>query len=217
MRGIPKFLLPMSSDTTLIEFHIRSALQAGYDQIYVTSQALYVPILKKQLIGASERIEIISLSSATSTMCETLLESNIDTAQFSRITVGLADTAYLGPDAGRVYRNLAASDESVNLALFKMRTDQMGKLGQVALDFSGKVTHIIDKDPNCAYPWIWGVADFKSDLFSNIDKSEAHIGISIERWMSEGITVAGVANDAQYYDCGTFNEYASYIQSIANA
>lgn len=216
MQGIPKFLLPINSNLTLIENHIQSALNAGYDQVYVVSQELYVPILEKQLAKFPNKVQINTLTKPTATMCETLITSQIETSKYSRITVGLPDTVYLGSDALEVYRNLISRKEPVILSLFKIRKDQIGKLGQLQLDGNNRVTDMRDKDPECSWPWIWGIADFDSKFFAEIREAEAHVGISIQRWMGEGIPVSGVKNDAEYYDCGTFDEYAKYIKASSS-
>ena len=46
MLGLPKFLLPASRESTLIELHCEAALLAGYDSVIVVTSPQYVFYLK---------------------------------------------------------------------------------------------------------------------------------------------------------------------------
>lgn len=215
MRGVPKYLLPANTSSTLVETHIRAGLKAGYDQIIII-----IPkeseVLLRNILGENDKVFIALLPEKTKTMCETLLlglsSSAWDDSDY--FTVGLSDTIFVGEEMSVIYEKLLSAQSRLTLGLFKMRDEQVEKLGQVVTDSFGGVIELADKQPIRISSYAWGLAKFQSDYLKRINISHAHIGISFKQWLQEGERIGTVTSNSSYYDCGTFSEYASYIRTL---
>lgn len=213
MIGLPKFMLPCSETETLIEKHCRGALAAGYDEVHIITRKEYWDLISTYFRKRSIPATIHSLDVDTTTMSETLKHSErfIPNLHSLSITVGLADTAFYGIDYLNIYKCLLDANSEYALALFVQREDQLGKLGQVEIDASGQVLAMRDKDKTCKFPFIWGIAKIPGDYFQSLDVKDAHIGIGIEKLLSQGFYVSGLSTGAEYFDCGTFSEYLKFL------
>lgn len=214
MLGLPKFMLPVSESETLIERHCRGATLAGYDEVHIITKQKYFNLIGSHIPERNIAAQIHILPHETKTMSETLKIGSgiIEDIRNASVTIGLADTAFHGTSYEHIYRNLIEDSADYTLGLFSIREDQFGKLGQVDTDSTGKVISMQDKTRDCRFPAIWGLAKVPGVMLSNLDISDAHIGIGIEKRVTEGIFVSGVMNAAEYYDCGTFSEYSKYIR-----
>ncbi len=213
MQGLPKFMLPANNSETLIEQHCLGARSAGYDEIHIVTRSRYLDFVKDFVLDHSLPVSVHGLPYETSSMSETLKIASqyINHIDESLVSVGLADTTFLGESHESIYRKLLKSDADFSLALFSIREDQFGKLGQVDLSFDGAVLDMKDKTLGCQYPLIWGLAKVPGSFLAGLDISDAHIGISIERVLTTRQQVFGFKTEAEYFDCGTFGEYVRYL------
>ncbi len=218
MLGLPKFMLPVSESETLIERHCRGAISAGYDELHVITRQKYFNLIESYFSDRRIDAHIHSLPHETETMSETLKIGSglIKDIVKSSVTIGLSDTAFYGASYEHIYRKLIEDSADHCLGLFSIREDQFGKLGQVDTDSMGKVLSMQDKNLSCTFPAIWGLAKVPGSMLMNLNISDAHIGIGIEKLLAKGEYVSGVMNQAEYYDCGTFGEYSKYIQRLQN-
>ncbi len=207
--ALPKFLLPINEKETLLASHINAALQAGFDRVLVIAREDHRSLLSEQLRG-EEAIDISYIEQETKTMCETLLVGIQNQNIQGRITVALSDSAVIGDPMTEIYSRIIMS-EGNSLTLFRPRSDQIGKLGQVEIDTDGKVINMIDKDESSQLPWVWGLSTFKKEFFDEVDAKDAHIGISAQKWVRRGVDFRGLTSTGIYFDCGTFSEYAKYL------
>jgi UTP-glucose-1-phosphate uridylyltransferase len=216
MLGLPKFMLPVSESETLIERHCRGAVSAGYDELHIITRQKYFNLIESYFSDRKIDAHIHSLPHETETMSETLKIGSglIKDIVKSSVTIGLSDTAFYGASYENIYRKLIEDSADYSLGLFSIREDQFGKLGQVDTDSKGKVLSMQDKNLSCIFPAIWGLAKVPGSMLVNLNISEAHIGIGIEKLVAKGEHVSGVMNQAEYYDCGTFSEYSKFIQRL---
>lgn len=213
MLGLPKFMLPVSDTETLLEKHCLGAKAAGYDEIHIITRRRYFDFIKDYVSDRNMPVLVHELPHETSTMCETLsiAAGLIDGIEDSSVSIGLADTTFYGEPHVEIYRRLLKTETDFLLALFHIRDDQFGKLGQVDLSSEGEVLMMKDKTPGCDYPLIWGIAKVPGSFLVGVDKSDAHIGISIEKIRAAGQKVYGFKTEAEYFDCGTFGEYGRFL------
>jgi hypothetical protein len=216
MMGLPKFLLPVNDTEVLIEKHCRGALEAGYDEVVVITRPVYAELLRGLFEKCNLEVGLLILEAPTLTMNQTLQNGLTATpGEYDNvsITVALADTVFLGEDYSAIYARLLNCKKDFVLGLFEVRSDQLGKLGQVDLDAGGAVVDIRDKTLDCAYPYIWGLAKFPGSTIKKINVDQAHIGISFEGWLHLGEEIASSVSNAKYFDCGTFTEYRNFLIS----
>lgn len=208
MRGIPKFLLPCSEAyMTLLEHHIE-ALLAVCDRVWVAVRPDFAPLVDILKI-ANDRVILVNL--VTSTMSETVLK----VAQISmadRFVVVMPDTFFLGEQP---YPFLAGLEKGMRVAAWTIRSDQIGKLGQVALDDTrSRVQDSRDKDPDCTFPFSWGAISFDRDSTRFISSETPHIGFMIPESLSAGELIEARVMAGSYFDCGTPSEYFSMLSHL---
>lgn len=216
MQGLPKFLLPYSQSELLIDKHISGALNAGFDFVIIIVKNLFFDLVSEHLIKYGDRVKLIRLESETKTMAESLLSGlkGFDFKKTDRLVVGLSDTALKVDSYHQLYEEIRHSKVALTLTLFPASPEQLGKLGQVLVGKDNAVLDIRDKDPFCKYPQFWGIASFQASFLRQIDKNDAHIGVSILRWLHEGHSVSALVTQIQYFDCGTFAEYKRFLVDI---
>jgi 2-C-methyl-D-erythritol 4-phosphate cytidylyltransferase len=217
MQGLPKFMLPISHNKTLIEMHCEAALKIGYNEVHIITRNTYRDLVLNYFSSKDVNVRVWSLLEETQSMSETLINGGqmIEGFDRSSVTIGLADTAFTGVSYEDVHSSLLASNQEIALSLFVPREDQKGKLGQVLLGEDSKVLDMVDKSLTCDYPYIWGIAKLPGWLMLKANREDAHIGIGIGKLVSGGTSVEGIINiGAKYFDCGTFSEYYSCLSEL---
>lgn len=206
MRGLPKFLLPSGvEDMTLLELHIKR-IASHSDEILIGINPIFFEIVDKanlNLHGA----KIIPLE--TNSMTETVLKL-VSLSPGSRFTVIMPDTVF---ESSESY-NFDILKSDLDLSLWKIRSDQYGKLGQVSVDSDGKVLDCVDKNPDCRYKFFWGAMTFNRKFLECLDIVFPHIGYGIVPALEAGLAVNSVILPGRYWDCGTPMEYVRYLKTI---
>lgn len=206
MRGLPKFLLPCGNlDESLLERHIRASLEVS-DLVWIATRPQYTPLLTTLGIQ-SDRVMVSA--SETQTMSQTV-RNITDFVESERFTVIMPDT-FFGGESPNTY--LAQSTDPLSLALWKIREDQKGKLGQVEISPEGTVTSHSDKNPDCQLPLAWGAMSFSKYLASMINVEDPHVGYLIDSALSKGYEIGASTVTGSYFDCGTPQEYRDLIAS----
>ena len=99
------------------------------------------------------------------------------------------------------------------LGLFKIRPEQLGKLGQCEIN-KDRVLSVVDKDPNCTFDYSWGVITWRGRYSKFIYDKDPHIGYSINPAIEDGAMIGYVVSDSEYYDCGTIDEYWEMVSTL---
>lgn len=206
MRGLPKFLLPSGvEDLTLLELHIKRIVSHS-DEIMIGINPIFFEIVNKaklNLCGA----KVIPLE--TKSMTETVLKL-ASKSTGSRFTVIMPDTVFESTES----YNFDTLTSDLDLSLWKIRSDQYGKLGQVLVDSNGKVLDCVDKNPDCTYEFSWGAMTFGRKFIECLNSSFPHIGYGIVPALESGLAVNSVILPGRYWDCGTPMEYVRYLKTI---
>jgi hypothetical protein len=209
MRGLPKFLLPCTEDyETLLERHINFMLESC--EVVLVPIRPHLSHLLESLNIANERVKVLPLE--TRSMTETVIMA----AEFStadRLVIAMPDTYLSGEQP---YDYLAHDKGTFSLALWQIREDQKGKLGQVLLDETpqGKVSKSQDKDPSCEFPHSWGAMGLDRNMLELADPAMPHVGYLIASALEKGFEVAGKEMQGKYFDCGTPSEYLQMLGEI---
>jgi len=211
MRGLPKFLLPCDSKyTTLIENHV-FGLQNHVDQITIALRHDFVHLLDS-LDFENSKVRILAVNES-STMTETVQFAASQSAA-EQFVVVMPDTYFYGDQP---YEQLseALGTLAMRLAVWKIREDQKGKLGQIELDpVSRVVTASQDKNPSCDFNWSWGAMTFNRAVLDVSQASMPHTGYLINELLQCGETVGAFEVVGDYYDCGTPKEYFDLIDRV---
>lgn len=206
MRGIPKFLLPCDEVyTTLIEAHILN-LSKICETIWIPTRPELI-ILLESLGIAKDRIVVLPMQ--TENMTQTVQRVvKISKADYFQLV--MPDTYFYGEQP---YFTLNQKPALAELACWKIRKDQKGKLGQVKIE--GDVVHDLqDKDPNCSYEYAWGSLSFQAELMSYANQSDPHIGYAVKNALISGNFISAKKIIGKYFDCGTPKEYLSMLDEV---
>lgn len=206
MRGIPKFLLPCDSTyNTLIEAHI-SALLELCETVWIPTRPEMV-LLLDSLGLAKDRVVLLPMT--TENMTQTVLKV-LQIAKTENFHLVMPDTFFLGE---KPYAKLSPKPDLVDLACWKIRNDQKGKLGQVLID-ENQAIDIQDKDPSCEYEYSWGSLTFSRQLMNFASSSDPHIGYAVRSALKSGETIHAQKIHGKYFDCGTPSEYLNMLQEV---
>lgn len=206
MRGIPKFLLPCDSTyNTLIEAHI-SALLDICEIVWIPTRPEMV-LLLDSLGLAKDRVVILPMT--TENMTQTV-NKVLQIAKTENFHLVMPDTFFHGE---KPYSILNSTPNLVDLACWKIRDDQKGKLGQVNIE-NGTVIDMKDKDPNCNYEHSWGSLTFARELMNYADSSDPHIGYAVRNALKSGESITARVMHGKYFDCGTPTEYLNMLQEV---
>lgn len=201
LRGLPKFSLPINSSfTTLLEWHVAQMLEV-VDTVYIPIRAGTKSVLQSLDVLSSA---VIAVEVDTATMSESVIAA-VECSSASRFVLGMPDTWF--SSKGNVYERLIATDSDVAIACFPIRQDQVGKVGQVELGEAGRVARIVDKNPECSFPLLWGAVSFGKDLMKFSSPGDPHIGQALARWVDASRPASGIVLGDSYFDCGTGEEY----------
>ena len=170
MRGLPKFMLPCSNDyETLLERHVINLLPL-VDKIWIPTRPEYANLILRLGFDTKVIIQVME----TRNMTETVIEV-VSAAKADNFVLCMPDTYFHGD---LPYQTLSKSKEILHLSLFKIRTDQKGKLGQILLSDQGTVVDSVDKDESCDYELAWGAMSFNNDFVNLLNPTEigrAHV------------------------------------------
>lgn len=207
MRGLPKFLLPVSENVqTLVEHHVE-LLSEFVDHIYIPTRPENAELLER--LGLPDFVEIKVLSTAT--MSETVHATLVDVT-FENCILGMPDTFYASKNP---YESLANDpDVDVKLALWRTKPSQLGQVGSVELALDNQVLRCEDKSTEWDFGQHWGALRFNGAALRLLDPATPHVGFIINPSIEAGLSVAGDLMEGEYFDCGTFAEYKRCVASI---
>lgn len=209
MGGLPKFLLPSPINSLSILGRHLQELKKLVDQIVIPVNPLYEQLLHVSQIDC-DNVKIFPLS--TQTMSETILKTTYK-YKSERILMVMPDTFFRGD---LPYSQLVENKAPMNLAVWKIREDQMGKLGQVNISETSTVIDVQDKSMGCEYPYAWGAMSMDRKFLEYLDPKTAHIGFLIPELLKAKIEVKATVVNGEYYDCGTPTEYIRMIRESAH-
>lgn len=205
IRNIPKFLLPCNLNGTLLDNAIEIFHKNG-----ITDIRAGVSEINECILRSDTRINCIKVD--TKTMAETvsIIVQEID----KPVLMLMPDTKFNISSEIEEMKSALNNYEIVAL-VFKIRDDQIGKVGQCEI-VNGEIIHVIDKDPFCPYTWVWGALAWKPSLNKYIDPSWNTIGNLIMTSIHKGIRVKAIQcpESTQYWDCGTCEEYFKMVKEM---
>jgi choline kinase len=208
MGGLPKFLLPVgSSGKPLLRSHLEMSHSANLEAVVMLHPRLFE--FGKELIGSWNFPNVRVFSVESPTMTKTVKEAiRLSKTQETIFSISMPDTFFSNPDSFKGSFLLDLRKKAPSLALWRIREDQAGKLGQVLISRdSSFVLDMIDKDPNCGYRHIWGMMALHRELIEKFNESNSHPGISLGEYLKSGLKISWVETVGDYLDCGTPTEY----------
>lgn len=207
MRGLPKFLLPVSDNVqTLVEHHVE--LMANFvERIVIPTRPENYELLER--LELPDYVEIKAIT--TSTMSETVVEV-LDQEDFETCILGMPDTYYASRNPYEILSREPQLD--INLALWATKPSQRGQVGSVELDLNNRVVRCEDKSLEWNFGQHWGALRFNSSALNLLDPRTPHVGFIINPALEAGLLVGGQLMEGEYFDCGTFAEYKRCVGFI---
>ena len=206
MQGIPKFLLPLYEEKTLLGFHLDNLLELKNNELVIGTSPQFFTNLK-YIYNDQNILEIKSNS-----MVETVIKLKLDKKRLSLVV--MPDTYFSNYEiVNEMRQKLSSTDLDVVLGLWKIKNDQKGKLGQCIIE-GEHIKKVVDKDPNCVEDFFWGLIMWKPKFNDYISIGDPHFGVSLNRAIEEKLKIGFVKAKEQYFDCGTFDEYLKLVKSF---
>lgn len=203
--GIPKFYLPISSEKSLIGYHIEELKKNNIYQIIIGANKYFNKSIEE--LYPETEVKIINSKS----MVDTVIQSGLSNNKNSLVV--MPDTYFDNYEiVEKMSDVLLETSAEVVLGLWQIREDQKGKLGQCEVDESF-VLKVIDKEIDCQENFFWGLVMWKPAFNNFIKKTDSHFGISLNRALAQEIKIRYVVADGDYFDCGTFEEYKILINN----
>lgn len=211
--NIPKFLLPLPYNNTLLKNHINN-LDNKYKCIIIIRPE-YATFLYNYLNNFFDLNNFQIIINETKTMSETILTLKYEQGKvYSMI---MPDTFF---KEKCILDNMLTVYNKYNcdivLGIFKIRENQKGKLGQVLFDDNNNLIDVIDKDKHCTYKWAWGIILWNNKFINYIDKESSHIGYGLMPALKNNLNIKVYKSNEYYYDCGTFEEYKELLNTFNN-
>lgn len=194
LNGLPKFVLPVSETKSLLQWHV-DLMSRACKSVTVSTRNRWIILVKDLMLNAN------ILEREPSTMADAVLKMSLGVTD--DIIIGMPDV-YIHNSTNNFYQDLLSSDGDVVLATWDYQPQSMrGKIGQVLADDKGNVLSVVDKDPNCDYPEMWGALLFRNGAINKIDVTGGSVLNKVNDWISEGVSVKRVKMSGEYIDAGT--------------
>lgn len=213
MNGIPKFLLPCK-EGNLINNTINLFKYNDINNIYISISKENEHFIKP-LNEYDNDVKYIVKN--TLTMSETV--ENMVKIKSRKYILIMPDTYFINSqnENNQKFRDLTKLNIMLNkfnivVILWKIKDYQYGKLGQIDIN-DEKVINIKDKDPECRFPYSWGVIGWTYKVNYLINATTPHIGYIINSALEKNINVGYIISETEYFDCGTPNEYFTMIKN----
>jgi len=156
---------------------------------------------------AKDRVVLLPMTTENMTQTVSKVLQISKTENFQLV---MPDTFFYGE---KPYLTLTQNPKLVDLACWKIREDQKGKLGQVLIE-DGSAIDIRDKDPDCTYEYSWGALTFNRELMNYAEMSHPHIGYAVRNALVSGENISARKMNGKYYDCGTPSEYLNMLEGV---
>lgn len=213
MRGLPKFLLPINDQfETLLEWHVHQ-IGPYCDRIRIPTR----PELRR-FIDALDfgDFDVVVTEVESRTMSETVTKA-ISASDENFFVLAMPDTFFLGNE--NVFELLLSHSDPISAAIFRIQDFQRGKVGQVELktqsDGTEVISRVVDKNPDCNFPWMWGAITFDRSLMEYSTPEDPHLGYALARAaQATGVEVRASRMESRYFDCGTPGEYWNLLQHL---
>ena len=212
--GLPKYLLPCPGGF-LLQRHINAMNEAGCLAVGVGANENNIDLINEYAsVGAC-------LARHYETMVETVRSVKLyaDDNLFIEHSVlfGMPDT-YIA-DEMNPYKDLTDlledSNDDLLVGMFRLRSDQYKQGGVVRVE-GDKIVDVIDKpterpEREC---YIWGLLAWRPSFWQCLEPDMPHVGYGIMKAIEKGLKVSPVKLMGRYYDCGTFERYATMIRDV---
>lgn len=207
MLGLPKMLLPIPGDTTLID-RLRTQMETNTSQILVGTNGVSMALLERRFDFTTRLY-----TAFTNTMSETVLLAREFTGTDQFAAFGMPDSYIEDRDAFAKLAGALELGADVAVGVFKTRPEQRGKLGMCRID-RNRIVEVVDKPWQTDLEWAWGVLAWKPVLWQYINATDPTIGDALPRAIQANLRVQAVRMDGAYYDCGTPDEYFKLIRDL---
>jgi len=198
MKHLPKFLLPCADGVTLLDRVVEL-----YKSNNITTIESGVSVTNEILLSSNNDFNKTVVN--TKTMAETIHQLILNQPPSKNIMV-MPDTFFRLTNEIQQMISMLDVFEVVAL-VWKIQDYQIGKVGQCKVE-NGMIVDVIDKDPKCNYPYVWGVIGWRSSVNDCINPKWETIGMLLK-----DRKVGAVICEGTYYDCGTFKEYFKMIHN----
>lgn len=202
--GIPKFALPISSNKSILQWHVEQMLEVC-DEVRISTRSSWAQLVQNM------NMDVKIIVKEPSTMSDAV--SHLAGSDSDTLIIGLPDTYMIGLKKN-MYQKMIDSDGDVVLGTWNCHDEIKGRVGQIELD-GDRVVSSRDKVDDCDYEYMWGTMLLRN-MSSNIDPQLAHVGLQIQEWVDKGLDVRSVKPGGEYMDIGTIEGIKNLYRKLEN-
>jgi GTP:adenosylcobinamide-phosphate guanylyltransferase len=206
--GIPKFCLPISDHTSLIQWHVDQMLEVC-DEVRISTRAEWVPIIQNMDMN----VKLIVREPSTMSDAINFMVGNYN----DTVLVGMPDTFILNSPVNIYKEMMKHNNADLVLGVWPCQDDLKGRVGQVLIDSNSKVIASQDKVDDCEYKDMWGTMLFRKNMIRYLDPEKDHPGKQIQDWIDDGMNIMATRPGGKYMDIGTLRGLKQLYREIDNA
>lgn len=204
MNHLPKFLLPCKIGVSLLDNTVSTFKLNSITQIISGVSKSNYDLLQNNSEFAKHIVE-------TKTMAQTVYEiiKQINNQMPYKNILIMPDTYFTLTNELQML-NHKLETYSVVAVVWRIKDYQIGKVGQCKI-VDDEIVDVVDKNPNCDYPFFWGILGWHSRC--TINPEWETIGELLNYCIKMDIKIGTVVCESSYYDCGTYSEYFTMIKN----
>jgi GTP:adenosylcobinamide-phosphate guanylyltransferase len=204
MNHLPKFLLPCKIGVSLLDNTISTFKTNNITQIISGVSKSNYDLLQNNSELTKQIVE-------TKTMAQTVYEliKQINNPMPYKNILIMPDTYFTLTNELQML-NHKLETYSVVAVVWRIKDYQIGKVGQCKI-VDDEIVDVVDKNPNCDYPFFWGIMGWNSQCIINPEWET--IGELLNYCIKSNIKIGTVVCESNYYDCGTYSEYFTMIKN----
>lgn len=208
--GLLKMQLPSPSGGTLLSALIDRMKLAQPHQIVIAATNGNKRALREYAAPG-----VMLFDGVTPTMTDAVFKASEWASTETNVLFGMPDTVWSNRDVfQRLDARLQMPSVDVAVACWRVRPDQRGQGGQCQVaDISGRITSVVDKDPACPYPYIWGALAWRPSFWPFLTPDMPHVGYGLQPAIDAGLDVRAVVFEGDFWDAGTSERYFEMIRA----
>lgn len=205
IHGIPKYLLPIPGGY-LLDRHVKALKSAGCASVTVWGNPHNIDLLE-QYTGSK-----VYTAPYYRTMTETVLNVQ-PLAAHKDVLFAMPDTYIEDEYCYSKLTTALTSGADVAVGLFRARAGQHKKAG-MCRRVGTQVVEVVDKPESTDMVWLWGALAWQSVFWAYMRPDDPHVGYALPRAIAAGLDVRAIRMDGNYFDCGTYEEYAELTRHL---
>lgn len=203
--GFPKFLLPVP-EGNLLTLHCNWMLDAGASRVLIGAGTHNAGVIDVFRPGGTR----LYMGGATTSETTLLAREECGNEQ---VLFGMPDIYWQAPGVYAGMTEMLSRYDAV-AAVWKVRDDQRGSVGQCELADDGTIMRVVDKTRNCPFEWAWAAQAWNPIFWNYIKPEMPHTGYAMQSAIDAGLRIGAYIVEGTHDNIGSFDQYARLCSSF---